>query len=52
MPVQAWVWWQQLALVMAGGALGAAMRFWLGGMLLRQLGSEIHILEQCICAAA
>ena len=39
MPVQAAVWWQQLALVMAGGALGAAMRFWLGGMLLRQLGS-------------
>lgn len=39
MPVQAWVWWQQLALVMAGGALGAAARFWLGGMLLRQLGS-------------
>ncbi|KRA52924.1 camphor resistance protein CrcB [Pseudoxanthomonas sp. Root65] len=37
--MQAAVWWQQLALVMAGGALGAAMRFWLGGMLLRQLGS-------------
>lgn len=39
MPVQAWGWWQQLMLVMAGGALGAAARFWLGGMLLRQLGS-------------
>ncbi|MBS7455900.1 fluoride efflux transporter CrcB [Coralloluteibacterium stylophorae] len=32
-------WWQQLVLVMAGGALGAAGRFWLGGVLLRQLGS-------------
>lgn len=32
------VWWQQLALVMAGGALGAAGRFWLSGLLLRQLG--------------
>ena len=39
MPVQAWVWWQQLMLVMAGGALGAAARFWLGGVLLRQFGS-------------
>ncbi|TQM10681.1 camphor resistance protein CrcB [Pseudoxanthomonas sp. 3HH-4] len=39
MPVQAWMWWQQLALVMAGGAVGAAARFWLGGVLLRQLGS-------------
>jgi fluoride exporter len=33
------IWWQQLALVMAGGALGAAGRFWLGGVLLRQLGN-------------
>ncbi len=33
------IWWQQLALVMAGGALGAAGRFWLGGLLLKQLGS-------------
>lgn len=33
------VWWQQLALVMVGGALGAAGRFWVGGVLLRQLGS-------------
>lgn len=32
------IWWQQLALVMAGGALGAAGRFWLSGALLRQLG--------------
>lgn len=39
MPAQAWIWWQQLALVMAGGALGAAARFWLGGVLLRQFGS-------------
>lgn len=35
------LWWQQLALVMLGGALGAAGRFWLGGALLRQLGSGI-----------
>ena len=34
-------WMQQLLLVMAGGALGAAGRFWLGGALLRQLGSGI-----------
>ncbi len=33
------LWWQQLALVMAGGALGAAGRFWIGGYLLRQIGS-------------
>jgi len=32
------IWWQQLMLVMAGGALGAAGRFWLGGFLLRRLG--------------
>src|SRR5690606_20062839 len=32
-------WTQQLLLVMAGGALGAAGRFWLGGALLRQFGS-------------
>lgn len=31
-------WWHQLALVMAGGALGAATRFWMGGALLRRLG--------------
>lgn len=34
-------WWQQLLLVMLGGALGAAGRFWLGGAMLRQLGSGI-----------
>jgi CrcB protein len=33
------LWWQQLLLVAAGGAVGAAGRFWLGGVLLRQLGS-------------
>ena len=33
------LWWQQLLLVAAGGALGAVGRFWLGGVLLRQLGS-------------
>ena len=33
------IWWQQFALVMAGGALGAAGRFWLSGILLRQLGN-------------
>ena len=33
------IWWQQLALVMAGGALGAAGRFWMSGVLLRQLGN-------------
>jgi CrcB protein len=33
------VWWQQLLLVALGGALGAVGRFWLGGVLLRQMGS-------------
>lgn len=33
--------WVQLALVMSGGALGAAARFWLGGALLRRLGDGI-----------
>ncbi|GHB94151.1 hypothetical protein GCM10010080_01580 [Thermomonas carbonis] len=33
------LWWQQLMLVMLGGALGAAGRFWLGGAMLRQFGS-------------
>lgn len=33
------IWWQQLGLVMVGGALGAAGRFWIGGLLLRQLGA-------------
>ncbi|WP_313341918.1 fluoride efflux transporter CrcB [Stenotrophomonas sp.] len=32
-------WWQQLGLVMAGGALGAALRFMVGDALLRQFGS-------------
>ena len=32
-------WWQQLVLVMLGGALGAGLRFWIGGALLRQLGA-------------
>jgi CrcB protein len=32
------VWWQQLLLVMCGGALGAAGRFWMGGVLLRRMG--------------
>ena len=30
--------WQQLCLVMLGGALGAAGRYWMGGWLLRHLG--------------
>ncbi len=33
------LWWQQLMLVMLGGALGAAGHFWLGGAMLRQFGS-------------
>jgi len=33
------LWWQQLGLVAAGGALGAMLRFWLGGFLLRQVGT-------------
>jgi CrcB protein len=32
------LWWSQLLLVMAGGALGAAGRFWIGGALLRRIG--------------
>lgn len=31
-------WWQQLGLVMAGGALGSALRFMIGGALLKSLG--------------
>ena len=34
-------WRSQLALVMAGGALGAGLRFWLGDALLRQLGERL-----------
>jgi CrcB protein len=33
------LWWQQLWLVMLGGALGAGGRYWLGGVLLRHIGS-------------
>lgn len=33
------LWFQQLLLVMIGGALGAAGRYCLGGILLRQLGT-------------
>lgn len=33
------VWWQQLGLVMAGGALGAALRFMVGAAMLRQFGT-------------
>lgn len=35
------LWWQQLLLVAAGGALGAIGRFWLGGALLRQFGDGL-----------
>ncbi len=35
------IWWQQLFLVMLGGALGAGGRFWLGGYMLRRLGEGI-----------
>lgn len=32
-------WWQQLGLVMAGGALGAGLRFWIGGQMIRHFGA-------------
>lgn len=35
------LWWQQLVLVMCGGALGAGGRYWLGGALLRRLGEGV-----------
>jgi CrcB protein len=35
------LWWQQLLLVAAGGALGAVGRYWLGGALLRQFGDGL-----------
>lgn len=35
------LWWQQLALVMAGGALGAGGRYWVGGVLLRRVGDGL-----------
>lgn len=34
-------WWQQFVLVMLGGAVGAAGRFWLGGWLLRHAGDGL-----------
>lgn len=33
------IWWQQLTVVMAGGALGAAGRFLIGGWMTRHVGS-------------
>jgi CrcB protein len=35
------LWWQQLAVVMAGGALGAGGRFLIGGWLLRHAGNAL-----------
>jgi CrcB protein len=35
------LWWQQCLLVMAGGALGAGGRYWLGGVLLRRVGDGL-----------
>lgn len=35
------LWSQQLVMVMLGGALGAAGRYWLGGAMLRQFGTGI-----------
>jgi len=35
------IWWQQLALVMCGGALGAGLRFWIGGQMIRHFGSGL-----------
>lgn len=35
------LWWQQLLLVMGGGALGAAGRHWMSGYLLRRIGDGI-----------
>lgn len=35
------LWWQQILLVMCGGALGAAGRHWMSGFLLRRLGDGI-----------
>lgn len=32
------LWWQQLGVVMAGGALGSALRFMIGDAMLRQFG--------------
>ncbi len=33
-------WWQQLGLVMIGGALGSALRFVIGDAMWRQFGSS------------
>lgn len=35
------LWWQQLLLVMCGGALGAAGRHWMSGFLLRRISDSI-----------
>jgi len=35
------IWWQQLLLVMGGGAVGAAGRFLLGGWLTRHAGTAL-----------
>jgi fluoride exporter len=35
------LWWQQLMLVMLGGALGAGGRFWIGGAWLRRRGDGL-----------
>ena len=35
------LWWHQMMLVMLGGALGAAGRFWLGGSMLRHVGNSM-----------
>ena len=35
------LWWQQLVLVMLGGALGAGGRYWLGGWLVRHAGDGL-----------
>lgn len=35
------LWWQQLMVVMAGGALGAAGRFLIGGWMLRHAGNAL-----------
>lgn len=35
------LWWQQLVLVMAGGALGAGGRYWMSGLLFRRIGDGL-----------
>lgn len=34
-------WWNQLLLVMCGGALGAGLRFWIGGWMTRHAGDAL-----------